>query len=70
MDVAAWLKNLGLGQYEVAFRDGAIDEDVVSRLTAGEVLCAQRISRMLWPPKNGGISMRLRAVFLFLSILD
>ena len=29
MDVAAWLKNLGLGQYEAAFRDNAIDGDLL-----------------------------------------
>ena len=29
MDVAAWLKNLGLGQYEAAFRDNAIEGDLL-----------------------------------------
>ena len=34
MDVSAWLKNLGLGQYEAAFRDNAIDGDLLPSLTA------------------------------------
>jgi len=28
VDVAAWLKNLGLGQYDAAFRDNAVDAEV------------------------------------------
>jgi hypothetical protein len=34
VDVAAWLKNLGLGQYEKSFRDNAIEGDVLPTLTA------------------------------------
>jgi class 3 adenylate cyclase len=37
VDVAAWLKNLGLGQYEAAFRDNAIDGDVLARLTSDDL---------------------------------
>ena len=37
MDVGAWLKNLGLGQYEAAFRDNAIDRDILPRLTADDL---------------------------------
>ena len=37
MDVAAWLKNLGLGQYEAAFRDNAIDDDLLPSLTAEDL---------------------------------
>jgi SAM domain (Sterile alpha motif) len=33
VDVAAWLKNLGLGQYETAFRDNGIGEAVLPHLT-------------------------------------
>src|SRR5271166_3737663 len=33
VDVAAWLKNLGLGQYEAAFRDNAIERDLLPTLT-------------------------------------
>ena len=37
MDVATWLKNLGLGQYEAAFRNNAIDEEVLPKLTADDL---------------------------------
>jgi class 3 adenylate cyclase/tetratricopeptide (TPR) repeat protein len=37
MDVAAWLRSLGLSQYEAAFRKNAIDVDVLSDLTAGDL---------------------------------
>lgn len=33
MDIAAWLRELGLGQYAAAFRDNAIDAEVLPRLT-------------------------------------
>jgi hypothetical protein len=33
MDLSAWLRNLGLGQYEQAFRDNAIGLDVLLQLT-------------------------------------
>jgi class 3 adenylate cyclase/predicted ATPase len=37
VDVAAWLKNLGLGQYQAAFRDNAIDGDLLPSLTAEDL---------------------------------
>jgi class 3 adenylate cyclase len=37
MDVGAWLRNLGLGQYEAAFRDNAIDADILPRLTGEDL---------------------------------
>ena len=37
MDVAAWLRELGLGQYEQAFNDNAIDGEVLPRLTADDL---------------------------------
>ena len=37
MDVAVWLKNLGLGQYEAAFRDNAIEGDLLPNLTAEDL---------------------------------
>jgi len=37
MDVGVWLRSLGLGQYEVAFRDHAIDVDVLADLTDGDL---------------------------------
>ena len=33
MDVAGWLRDLGLGQYEADFRDNKIDADMLPRLT-------------------------------------
>jgi SAM domain (Sterile alpha motif) len=37
MDVGVWLRSLGLGQYEAAFRDNAIDVDVLADLTEGDL---------------------------------
>jgi hypothetical protein len=37
MDIQAWLRRLGLGQYEVAFRDNAIDEKILLSLTAEDL---------------------------------
>ena len=33
MDIGGWLRGLGLGQYETAFRENEIDADVLSDLT-------------------------------------
>jgi class 3 adenylate cyclase len=33
MDLGDWLRSLGLGQYEAAFRENAIDRSVLSDLT-------------------------------------
>ena len=37
MDVVVWLRGLGLGQYEAAFRDNEIDETVLPNLTAEDL---------------------------------
>ena len=37
MDVGAWLRGLGLGQYEQAFRDNEIDAEVLPGLTAEDL---------------------------------
>jgi hypothetical protein len=37
MDVGVWLRSLGLGQYEAAFRDSAIDVDALADLTDGDL---------------------------------
>jgi class 3 adenylate cyclase len=37
VDVAVWLKSLGLGQYETAFRDNAIEGDLLPNLTAEDL---------------------------------
>jgi SAM domain (Sterile alpha motif) len=33
MDVVVWLRSLGLGKYEAAFRENEIDADVLPELT-------------------------------------
>ena len=33
MDLGGWLRGLGLGQYEAAFRESEIDADVLPELT-------------------------------------
>src|ERR1700730_4639336 len=37
MDVAAWLRGLGLEQYAPAFRDNAVDGEVLRELTADDL---------------------------------
>jgi hypothetical protein len=37
IDVGAWLRDLGLGQYEAAFRENAINEKVLPNLTAEDL---------------------------------
>src|SRR6516162_4768971 len=37
MDVAAWLRGLGLERYDQAFRDNEIDEKVLSSLTTEDL---------------------------------
>src|SRR5215472_13919269 len=37
VDIAAWLRDLGLEQYEEAFRDNAIDAAVLPELTADDL---------------------------------
>ncbi len=37
MDVAGWLRGLGLGQFEANFRDNKIDADVLPQLTADDL---------------------------------
>ena len=38
MDVGAWLRGLGLDQYEQAFRDNDVDADVLPELTADDLI--------------------------------
>src|SRR5277367_6229084 len=37
MDVGAWLRGLGLGQYEASFRESEIDAEVLPELTDGDL---------------------------------
>src|SRR6266481_9422650 len=38
IDVASWLRQLGLAQYEPAFRDNEVDGDVLPDLTADDLI--------------------------------
>ena len=37
MDIAAWLRRLGLEQYERAFRENDVDAEVLPELTAEDL---------------------------------
>jgi hypothetical protein len=37
VDIAAWIRELGLDQYERAFLDNAIDAEVLPTLTADDL---------------------------------
>jgi class 3 adenylate cyclase/pimeloyl-ACP methyl ester carboxylesterase len=37
MDVGTWLRGLGLGQYEQAFHDNAVDAEILPKLTADDL---------------------------------
>ncbi|MFP3566227.1 adenylate/guanylate cyclase domain-containing protein [Paraburkholderia sp. SIMBA_030] len=37
MDIAAWLRSLGMERYETVFRENAIDEDILHSLTADDL---------------------------------
>ena len=37
MDVGSWLRSLGLGQYEAAFRDNSMDAEVLPELSDGDL---------------------------------
>ena len=37
MDIVVWLRSLGLGQYEAAFRENDIDETVLPNMTAEDL---------------------------------
>src|SRR6516165_10057685 len=37
VDIGAWLRELGLGEYEAAFRENAINEKVLPNLTAEDL---------------------------------
>src|SRR3984957_1675346 len=37
MDIVVWLRSLGLGKYEAAFRDNEVDDSVLPNLTAEDL---------------------------------
>ena len=49
MDIGAWLRGLGLGQYERAFRDSEIEADVLSELTETDL---EKLGLPLGPRKR------------------
>ena len=49
MDVGAWLRGLGLGQYEGIFRDSEIEADVLSELTEADL---EKLGLPLGPRKR------------------
>jgi SAM domain (Sterile alpha motif)/Adenylate and Guanylate cyclase catalytic domain len=49
MDVAAWLRNLGLERYEPAFRENEIDWEVLPELTEGDL---EKLGLPLGPRKK------------------
>ena len=53
MDVAAWLRGLGLEQYAPAFRDNDVDGEVLPELTADDLISIGVTSvgqrRSCWP---------------------
>jgi class 3 adenylate cyclase/predicted ATPase len=49
MDVGAWLRGLGLGQYESAFRDSEIESDILPELTETDL---EKIGLPLGPRKR------------------
>jgi hypothetical protein len=38
LDIGTWLRGLGLGQYEAAFRDNDVDDEVLPELTADDLI--------------------------------
>src|SRR5207249_3707016 len=38
LEIGTWLRGLGLGQYEAAFRDNDVDAEVLPQLTAEDLI--------------------------------
>jgi SAM domain (Sterile alpha motif) len=53
MDIVVWLRSLGLGKYEAAFRENEIDETVLPNLTAEDLKDLGRRHRWA-PPQAAG----------------
>ena len=62
IDVASWLRQLGLAQYEPAFRDNEVDGDVLPDLTADDLIAigvaAVGIVANSFPPSPRSASRR------------
>ena len=48
MDIAAWLRSLGLERYASAFRDNEIDATVLPKLTAEAACCMDIVKANQW----------------------
>ena len=48
MDVVVWLRSLGLGKYEAAFRENEIDETVLPSLTEQHLKQLGALPRVPW----------------------
>jgi hypothetical protein len=63
VDIAAWLRGLGLGEYEAAFRANEIDAAVLPRLTAEDLKDLSGSSRAdsaVEPTKSQNITVSCR----------
>jgi hypothetical protein len=49
MDVGDWLRELGLEQYEAAFRENAVDAEVLPTLTVDDLKDLGITLVRLWP---------------------
>jgi hypothetical protein len=65
MDVAAWLRDLGLERYVSAFRDNDIDAEVLPKLTAEDLISIgvtsvghRQAARRDCQPRHGGSDRR------------
>ena len=54
MDIAAWLRELGLERYEEAFRENEIDAEILPKLTADD------LKDLASPPSGTGASSSKR----------
>jgi SAM domain (Sterile alpha motif) len=52
MDVVVWLRSLGLGQYEAAFRENEVDDRILPKLTVAEPR-VPHILVSLWREEGG-----------------
>jgi SAM domain (Sterile alpha motif) len=64
VDIAAWLRKLGLERYEPVFRDNEIDSEVLAELTEGDL---ESLGLPLGPRKKllkaiAGLSAKTTAV--------
>ena len=53
MEIADWLRRLGLEQYEPAFRANDIDGSVLSKLTADDLI-SLGVNSIRTPPEAAG----------------